>query len=42
MGYDFQKSIQGFDVFEESKTYSNGNLLLLPKIQILFCMSSEE
>ena len=33
MGYEFQKSIQGFDLFEESKTfYSNGNLLLLPKV----------
>ena len=33
MGYEFQNSIQGFDLFEESKTfYSNGNLLLLPKV----------
>ena len=36
MGYEFQKSIQGFDISEESKTfYSNGNVLLLPKIQRL-------
>ena len=42
-GYEFQKSIQGFDLFEESKTfYSNGNLLLLPKIQRLYCMPYEE
>ena len=42
MDYEFQKSIQRFDLFEESKTYSNGNLLLLPKVQRLYCMSYEQ
>ena len=43
IGYEFQKNIQGFELFEESKTFcSNGNLLLLPKIQRLYCMPSEE
>ena len=43
MGYEFQKSIQRFAIFEESKIfYDNGNLLLLPKIQRPYCMPSEE
>ena len=43
MSLEFQKIIQGFDLFDESKTsYSTGNLLFLPKIQILFSMLSDE
>ena len=38
----FKKAFKEFDLFEESKTYSNGNLLVLPKSQILYFMSSEE
>ena len=43
MGSEFRKSIQELDFIQEFKTfYGNGNLLLLPKIQRIYCIPSEE